>query len=73
MNVPIKGYKYIHTSIHYKILMLSPCNIDWIYPTQNMLAKQIFMMLKYTTHIHTCIITHHMGTCHFFSLQSIKI
>ena len=40
MNVLIKGYKYIHTSIHYKILMQSPCNIDWIYPTQNMLAKK---------------------------------
>ena len=34
-----KVYKYIHTSINYKILMQSPYNIDRIYPTQNMLAK----------------------------------
>ena len=40
MNVLIKGYKYIHINMNYKILMQSPCNIDWIYPTQNMLAKK---------------------------------
>ena len=70
----LKVYKYIHTSIQYKILMQSPCNIDWIYPTQNMFGKEEFMMFKiYTTHIHTHIITHHMATYHFSSIAANKI
>ena len=66
----LKVYKYIHTSMNYKILMQSPCNIDWIYPTQNMLAKDFYDVKIYTTHIHTHIITHHMGTYHFFSITA---
>ena len=53
--------------------MQSPCNIDWIYPTQNMLAKDFYDVKIYTTHIHTHIITHHMGTCHFISITANKI
>ena len=73
MNVLIKGYKYTHTSIHYKILMQSPCNTDWIYPTQNMLAK-LFMLLKYTLHTFT-LASSHITWVHVtsFPLQSNKI
>ena len=37
--------------------MQSPCNIDWIYPTQNMLEK-LSMMLKYTLHTFTLTSSH---------------
>ena len=69
----LKVYKYIHTSIQYKILMQSPCNIDWIYPTQNMLAT-LFMMLKYTLHTFT-LTSSHITWVHVtsFPLQPNKI
>ena len=63
-----KVYKHIHTSMNYKISMQSPCNIDWIYPTQNMLAK-LFVMLKYTLHTFT-LTSSHITWVHVTSFQS---
>ena len=47
--------------------MQSPCNIDWIYPTQNMLAKK-FLMLKYTLHTFT-LTSSHITWVHVTSFQ----
>ena len=68
----LKVYKYIHTNIHYKILMQSPCNIAWVYPTQNQVGKT-FMMLKYTPHTFT-LTSSHITWVHVtsFQLQPIK-
>ena len=47
--------------------MYLPCNIDWIYPTQNRLAK-FFMMLKYTLHTFT-LTSSHITWVHVTSIQ----
>ena len=53
--------------------MQSPCNIDWIYPHKTGWQKDFYDVKIYTTHIHTHIITHHIGTCHFCSITANKI
>ena len=47
--------------------MYPPCNIDWIYPTQNRLAK-FFVMLKYTLHTFT-LTSSHITWVHVTSIQ----
>ena len=42
-------------------------------PHTKQVGKKIFDVKIYTTHIHTHIITHHMGTCHFCSITANKI
>ena len=47
--------------------MYPPCNIDWIYPTQNRLGK-FFVMLKYTLHTFT-FTSSHITWVHITSIQ----
>ena len=47
--------------------MYPPCNIDWIYPTQNRLAK-FLVMLKYTLHTFT-LTSSHTTWVHITSIQ----
>ena len=47
--------------------MYSPCNIDWIYPTQKQAGK-FFVMLKYTLHTFT-LTSSHITWVHVTSVQ----